>query len=245
MKISASIYLFVFSAVCLSASCVTTKKVTTTANNAIISIPDSSYPPVGLKVEGHTKYTQGHYPEMIARFKKEPLQQHDVVFLGNSITEMGADWGKRLGKPGIKNRGISGDISSGVLLRLGEIVSAKPSAVFLLIGINDLLFTDVSPEKLASTIVEITKALHQKTPETKVFVQTILPTNQEKLAGKIAETNNLIKTKQNTKWFTLIDIHTLFADERDLMKKELTSDGIHLNEKGYAVWVEKLKSYFK
>lgn len=238
-------YPLVFLAACLSVSCVATKKVVTSAGNTVVAVPDSLYPPASLRVEGHTKYTQGHYPEMIARFKNAPLQQHDVVFLGNSITEMGADWGKRLGKPGVKNRGISGDIAGGVLLRLGEIAYVKPSAVFLLIGINDLLFTGVTPEKLSSTIVEVTKTLHEKTPATKVFVQTILPTSKQELVAKIAETNRLIRSKQNSQWFTIIDTHALFADKNDLMKKELSTDGIHLNENGYAVWGAKLMAYFE
>ena len=244
MKFPVYIYLPVVIAACLLASCVSTGKVITSAGNVRISIPDSLYPPASLQVEGHTKYTRGHYPELIARFKQQPLQQHDVVFLGNSITEAGGDWSARLGKPGIKNRGIGGDIAGGVLLRLGEIVYARPSAVFLLIGINDLMFTDVSPEKLSSDIVEIAARLNRQTPQTKIFVQTILPTNKKELVEKVAETNRLVRKKQSSGRFTLIDTHALFADKNDLMKAELTTDGVHLNERCYAVWAEKLKEFF-
>jgi len=54
-----------------------------------------------------------------------------------------------------------------------------------------------------------------------------------------------IKPKKNKGTFTIIDTHLLFADKDDLMQKELTVDGIHLNEKGYQVWVDCLKKYFK
>ena len=66
--------------------------------------------------------------------------QHAVVFLGDSITQ---GWGGGLGAafPGIKvaNRGISGDTTRGVLLRLQEdVLVLNPAAVVLLIGTNDL-----------------------------------------------------------------------------------------------------------
>ena len=43
-----------------------------------------------------------------------------IVFLGNSITEQGGDWGKRLGWSSLKNRGISGDVTEGVLRDLAR-----------------------------------------------------------------------------------------------------------------------------
>ncbi|MGE7774813.1 GDSL-type esterase/lipase family protein [Chitinophaga sp. NPDC101104] len=244
-KFPAHIYLPVLIAICSSASCVSAGKVSTSAGNALIVAHDSLYPPESLKVEGHTPYTQKHYPERIVRFRREPLRQHDVVFLGNSITEMGGDWEKRLGKPGIRNRGIGGDISAGVLQRLGEIVFARPAAVFLLIGINDLMFTEITPEKLSENILEIASRLHRQSPKTKIFIQTILPTNRKDLASKISETNRLISAHQRPGKFILVDLHALFADGHDLMKKELTTDGVHLNEQGYAVWVEKIKPFFR
>src|SRR5688572_6232361 len=102
------------------------------------SIPDHLYPPDDISIAYHSDWTKVHYPEKIAEFKLAPLAAGDVVFLGNSITEEGGDWGQRLGWSHVKNRGISGDVTEGVLIRLGEITHSKPKAVFLLIGINDL-----------------------------------------------------------------------------------------------------------
>jgi hypothetical protein len=59
---------------------------------------------------------------MIREFKSNPLNFNDIVFLGNSITESGKDWSKRLNYPNIKNRGIGGDVTDGVLARLDEII---------------------------------------------------------------------------------------------------------------------------
>ena len=79
--------------------------------------------------------------------KKKPIGYNKIVFLGNSITKGGGDWNKRLNVTNIINRGISGDISEGVLERLDEIVHYKPIAVFLLIGFNNF-FTDFNSDPI-------------------------------------------------------------------------------------------------
>ena len=63
---------------------------------------------------------------------------NEIVFIGNSITEGGKNWSEKFNIPNIRNRGIGGDVTDGVLERLGEIIFFKPKAVFILIGINDL-----------------------------------------------------------------------------------------------------------
>src|SRR5690606_25988138 len=66
-----------------------------------------------------------------------PTSSDDLVFLGNSIV-FWADWNELTGIPTIKNRGIPGDITFGVLERLADITAGKPAKIFILIGINDL-----------------------------------------------------------------------------------------------------------
>ena len=71
---------------------------------------------------------------------REQKDQGAVVFLGDSITQ-GWDVGLQFAFPGVKiaNRGISGDTSRGVLIRLQEdVLALNPAAVVLLVGTNDL-----------------------------------------------------------------------------------------------------------
>ena len=86
----------------------------------------------------HNNWTQKYYPKRIQEFKKEPLEPGEIVFIGNSITEGGLDWSGKFGIAHIRNRGIAGDVTDGVMKRLNEITYFKPKAVFILIGINDL-----------------------------------------------------------------------------------------------------------
>jgi lysophospholipase L1-like esterase len=207
-------------------------------------IPDSLYPSPALVIPYHSDWTKKHYPEKIQEFKKQPLQFGDIVFLGNSITEFGGDWGKRLNSPIIKNRGISGDVTAGVLQRLGEVYYVKPKAVFLLIGINDLFNPKLSSDSTAANIIKIVTIIHKKSPHTKIYVQTILPTSTQTMVDKIKKTNDILASNARPRLYTLINIHVLLADDQDLIKKEYTRDGVHLTEAAYVVWVDYLRKYF-
>ena len=88
-------------------------------------------------VKWDSTYRPGKYVDIVNRFKTDSKSKKDFVFLGNSITA-GTDWAKLLDLPQAKNRGISGDITFGVLDRLQEIIDGKPAKIFILIGINDI-----------------------------------------------------------------------------------------------------------
>ena len=63
------------------------------------------------------------YTIKVEQFRSYPNASTDFIFLGNSITA-GADWNELLGITNAKNRGISGDITFGVLERLNEVTDA-------------------------------------------------------------------------------------------------------------------------
>src|SRR5580692_3529611 len=63
-----------------------------------------------------------HYPQRIAKFQSEPIVTGRIIFLGNSITEIGP-WAKLTGDTTVVNRGIGGDITYGVLKRLDDVIA--------------------------------------------------------------------------------------------------------------------------
>ena len=206
---------------------------------------DHLYPSEDLIIENHDDWGEGNYKKVIKEFKSNPLNYNDVVFLGNSITQGGKDWSKRLNYPNIKNRGIGGDVTDGVLARIDEIVYFKPKAVFLLIGINDLSNNgspdNPSAEYIGNNIIKIAQVISAKAPKTKVYVQTVLPIDKEIYKNNILKVNEIIEANEKENAYEIIDLYSIFATENGLIKKELSSDGIHLNEKGYNTWVEFIK----
>ena len=217
------------------------KQSTTINNTPTVSL----YPSPDLVVSYHSDWTKKHYPERIKAFKQHPLEVGDIVFLGNSLTEHGGDWCKRLNIPTIKNRGIAGDVTYGVLQRLNEIWYYKPTAVFILIGINDMFNDSLSAKYIAENDIKIAEIIHIESPHTKLYVQTILPTSNIKLITKIKAVNDQLKNNAGSETYTLIDLHSFFSDENDLIKKEFTSDGVHLTEEGYNLWVSVVGKYLK
>ena len=206
---------------------------------------DHLYPNEGLVIENHDEWGDGNYKKVIKEFKSNPLNYGDIVFLGNSITSGGKDWSKRLKHPNIRNRGIGGDVTDGVLARIDEITYFKPKAVFLLIGINDL-WNNNSPnnpsaEYIANNIIQIAQVINAETPKTKIYVQTVLPIEKEQYKNNILKVNEIIKANEKENPYQIVDLYSIFVNENGLIRKELSTDGIHLNEKGYDAWVEFIK----
>lgn len=188
-----------------------------------------------------------HSPQRIAIFEKEPVVTGRILFLGNSITEMG-NWGKLSGDTTVINRGIGGDITFGVLKRLDDVIKRKPSKIFLIIGINDI-GKDIPDVVIAENIRRIIETLKTGSPETKIFLETILPVNStvpnfpqhyDKNEHVIA-VNKLLPDVASRTNVQLIDTYSLFADPDGRMKKELTIEGLHVNQAGYLLWVKYLK----
>jgi acetyl esterase/lipase len=207
--------------------------------------PDSLYPPSDYAADYVIEWSKTHYKERIKEFKTMPVMTDNIVMLGNSLTEGGKNWGSKLGNHDVINRGISGDVTQGVLMRIGEICFSKPKSIFLLIGINDINGGNKSAEETLANILKIVSKIHTLSPRTKVYVQTILPTNYNKLVPTIATVNKGLKAEATANNYVVIDTHALFADENDLMKPALTSDGVHLTDAGYEVWTKELSKYIK
>lgn len=80
----------------------------------------------------------GRYYAANRELKKQPADPKRVVFMGDSITD-GWDLGEYFpGKPYV-NRGISGQVTSQMLVRMyPDVIDLKPAAMVVLAGTNDV-----------------------------------------------------------------------------------------------------------
>jgi len=171
--------------------------------------------------------------------------QGAVVFLGDSITQ---GWGDRLGAafPGVKvaNRGISGDTTRGVLIRLEEdVLAVNPAAVVLLIGTNDL-DEDATPEIIAGNLKLIVKALERHDPGMPIVLCQVFPSSPEKNrpAEQIRAVNALyLSAVKGDGQVTYLETWPLFANEDGDAKIEEFPDLLHPNHIGYAKWAAALR----
>ncbi|MEO6705801.1 MAG: alpha/beta fold hydrolase [Ginsengibacter sp.] len=189
------------------------------------------------------------YEPMVESFRFQPHSKKDIILLGNSITFWG-DWQQLTGLSYIKNRGIPGDNTFGVIKRLDEVIDRKPKKIFILIGINDLS-ANIPDSIILKNYKIIIDKINVGSPSTKIYFQTILPINDihNKKSNIFTKHENIRKIntslKQlafNSKKMVVIDLYGLFADDSGYLKKEYTWDGIHLNMNGYNKWATILKN---
>ena len=180
-----------------------------------------------------------HQARLVSAFEAFPLVPDDVVFLGDSLTE-GGPWEEVFPDLRVRNRGVGGDTSEGVLARLKQITRATPAKVFLLIGTNDLYRGD-SEDEIVANITEILDQLKQHTPDTEVYLESVLPrapryrADVEALNARLAE----VALERGSAW---IDLYAAFLDpETGGIRAELSNDELHLLGPGYALWKEQIE----
>ena len=189
----------------------------------------------------------------MALFEREGgIDSTTIVMLGNSLTENGKDWQQRIGTTQhVVNRGIIGDNTVGMTERLYQITPYHPKAIFLMAGINDMV-GNTTYEQVANRVISLIEAIRQQTPSTELFVQSILPINEtngrwKTLAGRtddIPFANMLIRAYCETHGITFVNIFPrMVRGHSNMLRPELTNDGLHLTDQGYRVWAFELKKY--
>lgn len=190
-----------------------------------------------------------YWHQRASLFKTLPNFENEIVFLGDSLTD-GCNWGEIFPKKNVVNRGITGDQTSGVLSRLNEVTESQPLKVFLMIGINDLAQGKIE-EEVVYNIKQIVKIIHKGSPGTEIFLQSLLPVNNDfkNFPNHTNKTEHIIRINRALKNFsdvndiTYINLYSLFANKDSQLNPEYTNDGVHLKGSGYLVWKEAVEKH--
>jgi lysophospholipase L1-like esterase len=174
--------------------------------------------------------------------------QGAIVFLGDSITQgWGADFRKAFDGLKLANRGIGGDTTRGMLLRLQEdVLSLHPKAIVLLMGTNDIE-VEVPADAIGRNFQKIVAALKAHDPKMPVIVCRIFPSSATKKRPKetILAVNELFAAAvKNDPQFTVLDTYALFANAEGDAIPAFFPDLLHLNGEGYAKWAAALRPIF-
>lgn len=194
-----------------------------------------------------------HYYKRVESFNDElPIGNKDIVFLGNSLTE-GGDWSKMFNKKNIRNRGIVGDEALGIYDRLYQILPGKPAKIFFMIGVNDISH-DLTTDTIVNRITSVIQKIRTESPKTKLYVQSLLPFDEsvgryKRLNGKtgmVPEINVRLKQIAADNGCIFLDLFPQFVRPgTNVLRKELATDGLHLNQEGYRIWSEAIRKYVK
>jgi len=164
-----------------------------------------------------------------------------VLFIGDSLIEF-FDWKSRFPGYDIANLGRAGETVEELLSRIGGTVRQHPSAdlIFIMTGINNVAMEDVHFFGTYRTVLE---ELMTSYPGAGIYVHSLLPTMLPWIANSsVKEVNRSLKTIAEEKGVGYLDLYRRFVDgEGGTVKEYLLPDGVHLSDRGYAVWAESLR----
>ncbi|MFM7470967.1 MAG: GDSL-type esterase/lipase family protein [Nodosilinea sp. LVE1205-7] len=169
-----------------------------------------------------------------------------TILLGDSLTL----WFPAQLLPGHRswlNQGISGENSRGLLTRLNLLDHNTPDTIFMMIGINDLIWGGADAD-LVGNIRAAVQYLKTSHPQAQIVVQSILPhggpeatwEGRDRLLRvtpqRIVGINSQIKQIASDNGVTYLNLYPLFVNGEGYLRPDLTTDGLHLNGNGYLVW---------
>ena len=179
--------------------------------------------------------------------------EHLTVLLGDSLSL----WFPGELMPGKRlwiNQSISGERTKGLLNRLDLFKNNDVESVFLMIGINDLIWGETD-EDIVENYKEIVRRLRKEHPKSQIVVQSILPhggeistwESRDKLlalpSDRILAMNETLKKIAADNDAYYLDLYPIFVTGDGHLRPDLTTDGLHLNREGYLVWRSAIALY--
>lgn len=170
----------------------------------------------------------------------------DIVFFGHShITD--SDFRQYFPDKKIVNLGYPGNNLKGMLSRIEQIDLVKPEKVFIMGGANSLWY---SKEEFESAYDTLITNIRNKIPNAELYLINILPQcNGEKGNAlrnvTIRSRNRFIDSYATLHDFKMIDVYSLYVDEKGNLVDSLSNDGLHLKASAYDKWAECLIPYMQ
>ncbi|MCU1412989.1 MAG: hypothetical protein JWN80_329 [Microbacteriaceae bacterium] len=171
-----------------------------------------------------------------SQFAALPPVEADVLFVGDSITDLGL-WNEWFPKLVTINRGISGETSGQVLERL-DTFSASAKAVFLLIGTNDLTL-GVAEDQIVANVSTIVSHLVTSFADATIVVQSVMP-RSAKWKRRLDSLNVRYQKIASDLGVEYLDLWPALADSAGTLPKTISLDALHLNGPGYQKWVDAI-----
>lgn len=166
--------------------------------------------------------------------------QQKVVFAGASSIAYG-NWSAYFGIP-IENNGVPGIESTTLANTIANYVASHPDKIFIMIGLNDV--RKRLEGQVVGNISTIIDKINAVSPGTKIFIHSILPMNHASYNEVTERVNPQIQALCERRGVTYLFIHNHFKAPNRVVDLSLyRTDGIHLNENGYSVWVNAIRRH--
>ncbi len=145
------------------------------------------------------------------------------------------------------NQAISGESADRMIQRLEDLDDAEIETLFLMIGVNDLIAGKPENEVVRNIRASV-RYLKKQHPNTTIVLQAILPHGAEGATWegrdrllqlpneRILAVNQALEKVAEEEGVHYLDLYTLFVDNEGKLRLDLSTDGLHLNDRGYLVW---------
>lgn len=140
------------------------------------------------------------------------------------------------------NQGISGDTTGGILQRLSALDQVRPDTIYVMAGVNDLKNGKTNQEILAN-LQKIMQQLRQTHPQAQVIINSVLPTRLAAIpSDRTVPLNQQIARLAEQEGVSYLALTSAFTNSDGTLRREFTTDGLHLSPQGYTVWTSALRS---
>lgn len=170
-----------------------------------------------------------------------------IVFTGSSSIKMWSSVQSDFPKYNIINRGFGGSQTSDLIFYFDKLILPyNPKKIFIYEGDNDLSAGKTPGEILSAMDTLITLVRQKVSQNVPVYIISPKPSVARwHLKDKYIELNKQMSelaSNRNNVYF--IDVWTPALDEDGNVYKDIfLEDGLHMNKKGYAIWVNAIRKY--
>nr|WP_288832616.1 GDSL-type esterase/lipase family protein [uncultured Flavobacterium sp.] len=187
----------------------------------------------------------------IQAFKKEdslktPIK-NAVLFIGSSSFTRWTSLQQDFPSIPVLNRAFGGSTLLDVIRFQNEVIfKYQARKIIIYCGENDLASSEkITPTEVFKRFKTLYKSIKKHEPKVPIVYISIKPSiSRWKMKDRQIETNKLIETFINKKRnIVFVNIWDKMLDENGNPKAEIFSaDRLHMNDKGYQIWIEALKN---
>jgi lysophospholipase L1-like esterase len=161
-----------------------------------------------------------------------------VVFVGDGLSSA-ARWEQRFPEYEVHNLGVNGDTTDEVIVRLDDVAALDPDVVVLQAGTNDVGWNRTD-EHIVRNIETILCTLRKRLPGVRLLVQSV-PPRETSFSSVIKSINRHLRQFAPTVKARYVDLWPVLADPEGKLSTQWTTDGLHLTDAGYEVWLAELR----
>jgi lysophospholipase L1-like esterase len=176
--------------------------------------------------------------------RTNPPPRQAILFVGSSSIRLWPNLPQDFPGHQVIQRGFGGsELSDAVTYADRIVLPYRPEIILVYAGDNDIA-NGKSPERVLADFKAFVKKVHAALPQTRVGFIAIKPSPaREKFLSQVKAANRLIRdyVGGHDNLF-YVDVFTPMLEPDGRLRPELFGkDGLHLNEKGYALWASILR----